>query len=117
VISMLLTWVGILFYWYGLRKYGLLGESDYWKNYSYRQVKGKEFKNETIQLDGYEYRGCTFNDVTFVYEGKAPFRVISSQITGKKFGRRLVVIRTSNPIVQHAQQFVHDLYTVTTPSE
>jgi hypothetical protein len=46
------------------------------------QVWQKEFKNQTVTLDGYEYVECSFENVTFQYEGTGPTRLTLSKITG-----------------------------------
>lgn len=35
---------------------------------------GKQFKNREVLLDGQRYVNCTFENVTFLYRGKAPFK-------------------------------------------
>jgi hypothetical protein len=36
-------------------------------------VYSKPFKNQTVFVDGYNFMECTFDNVTFVYKGTAPF--------------------------------------------
>lgn len=33
------------------------------------EIRGRKFTNERVQLDGYRYTDCTFNNVTFIYDG------------------------------------------------
>ena len=37
------------------------------------QIRGAIFVNEKVDVDGKEFIDCTFNHVTFVYNGTAPF--------------------------------------------
>jgi hypothetical protein len=45
-------------------------------------VQGKSFYNETVPLDGIEYRDCVFEDVTFVFEARAGTRFTNDQLKG-----------------------------------
>ena len=45
-------------------------------------VQGKSFYKETVPLDGYEYRDCVFEDVTFVFEAHAGTRFTNDQLKG-----------------------------------
>ncbi len=47
-----------------------------WTGKKKKQVIGKTFQNERIELDGYSYRNCEFIDVTFVYKGETPYDLI-----------------------------------------
>jgi len=38
-------------------------------------VSHHHFKNETVPLDGCAYKQSSFENVTFVYQGKAPFEI------------------------------------------
>jgi hypothetical protein len=41
-------------------------------------IIGRTYSNQTLHIDGYEFRDCTFLNVTFIYEGKAPFLFIDA---------------------------------------
>lgn len=41
----------------------------------FRIVAHQEFRNQNVLLDGCDYVGCTFRNVTFVYNGTAPFAI------------------------------------------
>jgi len=49
---------------------------------SFITVSNKEFINEKIPLDGYEYKDCTFTNVTFVFNGRAAARFHYNKIIG-----------------------------------
>jgi hypothetical protein len=46
-------------------------------------VVGKKFVNERVVLDGHAYKGCTFENVTFVYDGITAVDVSSSTFRGQ----------------------------------
>lgn len=41
-----------------------------------KQILNQRYLNITVPLDGFEYVNCTFENVTFVYEGKGPSGMI-----------------------------------------
>jgi len=45
-------------------------------------VSGKHFRNEVVKLDGYVYSDCEFTNVTFQYDGEAPFNFSHNRIFG-----------------------------------
>ena len=45
-------------------------------------VAKKTFTNERILLDGHAYRNCTFENVTFVFNGTSPFEFSRNKING-----------------------------------
>src|SRR5438552_14272478 len=47
-----------------------------------KQVKDRAFVRERVRLDDTEYWNCTFEEVTFVYNGIAPYRIHHYQIIG-----------------------------------
>jgi hypothetical protein len=64
----------------GIAVYGSFGKpawlmltSKEWNDYPKKEVSGKRFSHETVVLDGYNYVNCTFDQVTFAYDGTAPF--------------------------------------------
>jgi hypothetical protein len=44
-----------------------------WGSHKYQDVYNHPYSHETVYLDGHRYLGCTFDSVTFVYQGTAPF--------------------------------------------
>ena len=58
---------------------------DYIANHSY--------ENQTVPLDGKSYRFCVFHNVSFLFNGTAPFEFDHNQVTGNH------LIRTDNPAV------------------
>jgi hypothetical protein len=57
----------------------------------------QNFKNETVELDGKNFVECSFENVTFLYQGTRPFQMINcKRISAERF---LVSVRTDNPIV------------------
>jgi len=45
-------------------------------------VRNRVFTNEEVPLDGYDYISCNFNNVTFVYQGQAPFGFSNNTVKG-----------------------------------
>lgn len=48
---------------------------------NFTQVRGKTFRNERVLLDGFDYEGCTFENVTLVYNGGAG-RMHNNKVAG-----------------------------------
>lgn len=51
------------------------------------------FKNETVAIDGFEFIECTFDSVTFKYQGRRSFRFTKCR------GRNSARMTTDNPVV------------------
>ena len=49
-----------------------------------KSVRGRVYINEEVPLDGFDYRNCTFTNVTFVYQGTGVFNVSSNTISGTR---------------------------------
>jgi len=47
-------------------------------------VEKKRFANERVPLDGYIYRDCTFENVTFVYNGTRGVELSGNRLVGKQ---------------------------------
>src|SRR5580693_2349594 len=45
-----------------------------WIGYQYKDIWNETFIGETVLVDGKSFHNCKFNDVTFDYEGSAPFQ-------------------------------------------
>lgn len=69
-----------------------------WGKYDYTDVWNRNFSNEDVQLDGRKFHNCHFENVTFVYEGTAPFSMNAITATGKN------TVRSANPIVKEVFQ-------------
>jgi hypothetical protein len=60
-------------------------------------VYREAFKNETVQLDGKNFVECSFENVTFLYQGTRSFQMMNcKKIPPDDF---LVSVRTDNPVV------------------
>ena len=70
-----------------------------WLNYSFQQVVGQHFKDETIKLDGKEFIYCSFDNVDFVYNGTAPYKI---ELGNTIVHRQNVRITSDNPVVSQA---------------
>ncbi len=44
-----------------------------WNSQPKKPVIGQTFRNRRVELDGYSYTNCTFENVTLVYRGEKPF--------------------------------------------
>ena len=53
-----------------------------WSIYKKESVLNKTFRNERVVLDGKSFSGCTFQNVTFEYNGTAPFDLVKNNIYG-----------------------------------
>lgn len=49
-----------------------------WATMKKTQIEGKTFSNEKVLLDGFSYKNCTFESVTFIYQGDAPFELVNN---------------------------------------
>jgi hypothetical protein len=52
------------------------------KNYKFLEVVGKKFRKENVPLDGHCYDYCEFRDVSFEWNGTAPFQLKNSGFYG-----------------------------------
>jgi hypothetical protein len=66
-----------------------------WQNFT-----GRTFRNEVVMLDYRSYIGCTFYNVTFVYDG-GPTRLERNEIHG-------AMIRSKNSEINSAIQLLHE---------
>jgi hypothetical protein len=61
------------------------------------QIFRQHYKNETVQLDGKNFVECTFENVTFIYQGTRPIQMMNCRkIPQEGF---LVTVQTDNPVV------------------
>jgi len=49
-------------------------------DYQPKVVRGVRFTNQKVLLDGYEYDGCEFVNVTFEFNGTTPIRMKNNRI-------------------------------------
>jgi len=50
--------------------------------YEYKMVRNEKYMNESILLDGHRYENCRFTNVTFIWNGSAPFELINCDREG-----------------------------------
>lgn len=58
-----------------------------------QQITDCNLANQKVMLDDHEYFNCTFTNVTFVYDGTAPFHLSHSTMSGYALG-------TDNPSIR-----------------
>lgn len=75
-----------------------------WGTYRYQEEIGRSFQNEAVLLDGRKFSNCTFSNVTFVYEGTAPF-----EFNGKPNLTGTVSIESGNQIVKQTFNMFNNL--------
>jgi len=77
------------------------------------KIQAKTFSNETVQIDGNEFIDCTFDNVIFKFDGKAPFRFSNDHFQGhSKYS-----ITSSNPIVTSTIQLMGGFINLTNPQQ
>ena len=111
-VLMLLTWAAVGFDLYDRPPtLPLIVESSgrmQFRNTELTDVRGRNYLNETVILDGKRFLGCTFDSVTFYYEGTAPF-----EIGGNQFIRHDGTLRwrigSHNPSIQQALIFLDQM--------
>jgi hypothetical protein len=88
---------------------GLVGQSpntlstaNFRADFPLHQIREKTFKNETVELDGNSYVNCTFDTVTFKFEGQAPFGFVNSHFENLS---KLQVV-SNNPIIKSTLELV-----------
>ena len=88
-VLMIFTWAAVGFDYYDRHKatVGMQISAYDWDHYALKQVWSQSFSNQTVMLDGYEYTNCSFDNVTFEYEGRAPSRLTTSRINLHPGGR------------------------------
>jgi hypothetical protein len=62
-----------------------------------KPIVTKHFQNETVELDGKSFIDCTFEKVTFVYQGTMPAQFTNCSRPNHEGG---YIFRSSNPVVQ-----------------
>src|SRR5271154_4823577 len=70
-------------------------ESTFREDFPYNQIRQSTFKDQTVTLDGNEYVDCTFINVTFKFDGQAPYRFTNVHFeNNSRLG-----IASDNPVV------------------
>jgi hypothetical protein len=92
-----------------LRGFGFIGHSEPKQQFLFDKsppsivVAHKTFMNERIPLDGYIYSDCTFENVTFVYNGTRPTNFTGNRIVGR------FRYATDNPSIDGAMAMLRGL--------
>jgi hypothetical protein len=68
---------------------------DEWKNYRKDAIVGQTFTQERVIVDGHSYSSCTFDRVTLVYNGTAPFDLVNNTFIAP------IQIKSDNPVVMN----------------
>ena len=68
-----------------------------------KPVVNKEFRNETVKLDGKSFVDCRFINVRFLYNGTMPTQF--SNCT-RPAGEREYILQTDNPLVMTAHELI-----------
>src|SRR5260370_15554281 len=96
LISALALVIGII-----AGRMGLVGQSpnapstaNFRPDFALKQVHGKTFKNETVELDGNAFVDCRFDNVIFKFKGEAPFNFANDHFDSK-FG-----VTSDNPAIK-----------------
>jgi hypothetical protein len=78
-----------------------------WTDQKLKRVSHQTYSNETVQLDGYEFIDTTFDNVYFMYEGRAPVRFTNVHFKNpSKPGVEVARFGSNNPVVKTAIQVV-----------
>jgi hypothetical protein len=78
-----------------------------------RQIQTKTFRNETVQIDGNEFIDCTFDNVTFQFDGTAPFRFTNDHFQGhSKYS-----ITSNNPVIKSTIELMGAFIHLTNPPQ
>lgn len=77
VSLVLITWLGIGYDYYDRHSHEVFEDKP-----AQTVVSRQTFQNQEVQLDGVKYAGCTFKNVTFVYNATRPYELINNQFIG-----------------------------------
>jgi hypothetical protein len=75
-----------------------------------KPILSQTYRNQTLHIDGKEYIDCTFDNVTFIYEGKAPFQFTEAHFpngTTIQFGSPNPAINTALHLLGSLQDVPH----------
>jgi hypothetical protein len=83
------------------------------EDYPLKEIRGKTFQNETVQIDGNAFVDCTFDNVTFRFDGKAPFRFTTDHFPPhSKFN-----ITSNNPVVIATMELMNGFIKLGNPAQ
>jgi len=77
-------------------------DKESWFSYKYQIITDKTFRNERIVLDGKKFTSCIFENVTFEYNGTAPFGLTHNTINGSYF------LDTNNLAIENLLAFLKE---------
>jgi hypothetical protein len=103
-LMVLLCWGGAIYDQFQRRSGGQQSLPASWNSYPLKRVEHQRFKNQTVKLDDNEYIDVIFENVTFVYNGKAPTRLNGVQFAPVKPGELAGRIGSDNPVVVQTLQ-------------
>ncbi|HWW97351.1 MAG TPA: hypothetical protein VNY74_06630 [Edaphobacter sp.] len=79
--------------------------SQTWLYTPLKEIYRRDYHDEEVPLDGYNFIDCSFGkNVTFVFEGLAPFKMIDSKPTAEF----VMSMKTGNLSIQHLLKFLRD---------
>ena len=82
-------------------------------DYPLKEIRAKTFKNETVQLDGNAFIDCTFDNVTFKFDGEAPFGFTNDHFSpNSKYA-----ITSNNPVVKATIGLMSAFIKMETPAQ
>jgi hypothetical protein len=73
LVTALALVIGLIAGRLGFAGQGPLPPDNFRADFPLKQIQGKTFKDETVQVDGNAFTDCTFDNVVFKFDGKAPF--------------------------------------------
>ena len=82
-------------------------------DFPFTEIRGKTFKNETVQLDGNAFIDCTFDNVTLKFDGQAPFRFTNDHFEE----RSKLQITSNNPIIKSTIQLISGFLRLENPAQ
>lgn len=98
LLTVLALWGAVVFYYYNPR---------FDPDAHLQKIAHRIYNNESVHLDGYEFLDCTFINVTFIYEGRAPFLLTEAHFPTKN---NLIQFGSPNPEINLAIGFVETLH-------
>jgi hypothetical protein len=75
-----------------------------WRESRLVQVVGKQYLNDVVTIDNTTFLNCTFEHVTFAFEGTGPFNMVDCQLIRRNPNQPNFILRSRNPIVIAALQ-------------
>jgi hypothetical protein len=81
------------------------------EDYPLTEYRGKTYKDETVQIDGNHFVDCTFDNVTFRFDGQAPFRFTNDHFQGA------FRLTSNNPVVKSTMILVGTFIKLENPAQ